>query len=397
MLPSLYTAPLALLLAVSGAVPAAAQSLDCTLCGIPTAPPVTPPPQVARARSANAVTVVAVSLKGLLKKGRDGLSVFLTRVDGFMIDRRRGDVILIAEMSRAAPLSDPFDMRDVAEALKAAESGSSPSCSLDPLPGNAVGPQIIRVDGVPRDSHFARVMLDADYLMKRTAVGESGRIPMPSATDRAINYYSADCERVRNVPAMTRFWFHALAPRSGDVLTSSSGSVYWVKSRVGVETEGMRAAGGSWASAPRRDPPAEDFAADLTRRFPSLVGSQPLFERLKGLYQEVYVASLIRAKADGAALDAASAWADAWRGPRDGSPGPYRAMSYDVRLQCPGANDYMITVTGGVETEPPDLSAETATPLDGLERDVAEAVAAKPDEAAWTLEYAVPPSYVEAP
>ncbi|MFI5347702.1 MAG: DUF1598 domain-containing protein [Elusimicrobiota bacterium] len=394
------TAPLALLLAAACALPSSAQltitpTLECSFCNIHSAPEPTVIKPV-KLRSANAVTVVAISLKGLLKSDpADGLGVFVTRLDGFMIDRRRGDVILIGERSAAPPLDDPFDLRDAAEAIRSSAGGQAPYCSLDPIPGNFSGPQNPRVGGVPRDSHFAHVMLDADYLMKSISFGLGGGAGLPSATDRAQNYYAQDCRRAENARSQNRFWFHALEPRSRDVLSSSSGNVFWVKSRLGLRTEGTRSSGSQLvAAAESIDPPSEDFAADFTNRFAAIARSQPLFRRLKGLYQEVYIAGLIRAKADGAPLAVADAWAGRWRGPMDGPPGVYRGLSRTVQFDCDGRQATM-TVAGGVEISAPDLEPESDPVLNGLEADVNEAVNAAPDRESWTLEYEMPPSFVE--
>ena len=43
----------------------------------------------------------------------------------------------------------------------------TPQVSLDPDPALPAGPQVSRVLGIPPDSSFARVLLDADYAMKR--------------------------------------------------------------------------------------------------------------------------------------------------------------------------------------------------------------------------------------
>lgn len=334
--------------------------------------------------------MVAVSMKAMTHGGT--VDTFITRVDGFMIDRRRGDVILLVETA-VTTLADTYRDEDMAVALRNAATGQAPYCSLDPSPGREAGEHMSRVGGVPAHSHFAQVMLDADYLMKRMAVGAMGGAGLPSATDRVLNYVAQDCDRANRLPPMSRFWFYPLPPRRGDVLSSKNGNVLWVKSRVGLQTEALRAAGGSWASAPRRNPPLEDFAADMTARFPKLTHAHPLFDQLKGLYQEVYVASLIAAKTDGEPRRVADAWAAMNLSASPYRTGPYYGLSRTVPTSCPSSPT--ITAVGGVDMEVPNLDAEDSAALDEIEQEIDGSIAENPDASSWAVEHPIPPSFTE--
>src|SRR5205085_4694241 len=48
--------------------------------------------------------------------------------------------------------------------------GNNPNATAESI-AETLGPQIITVTGIPADSHFARVLVAADYRMKRLAMG----------------------------------------------------------------------------------------------------------------------------------------------------------------------------------------------------------------------------------
>jgi hypothetical protein len=95
-----------------------------------------------------------------------------SRVYGYVVDHATGDVITIGT---AAPDGNGIAVEDVVTALKAVYMlGQTPSVSLDPDLANRGGPQTVRVGGVPSQSHFALVMTEADYTMKKIMFGPYG-------------------------------------------------------------------------------------------------------------------------------------------------------------------------------------------------------------------------------
>src|SRR5262249_10184276 len=133
----------------------------------------------------------------------------LLRVRYVFVDRERRDIILAgpAEGWKVGPQgaivgrksgAPTLQLDDLVFALRTAEAAKDEaiSCSIDPTPEGvqrftrlskslgpsltdatlrrleeAVGPQQITIHGVPEDSRFARVMVAADILMKRLALG----------------------------------------------------------------------------------------------------------------------------------------------------------------------------------------------------------------------------------
>jgi hypothetical protein len=85
---------------------------------------------------------------------------------GYVVDDAKRDVMLLGVKDPTRP---PANIDCLATAIKAAYSGSVPYCSLDADPNPALQKCVIR--GVPWKSHWAEVMIRADYDMKRLAVG----------------------------------------------------------------------------------------------------------------------------------------------------------------------------------------------------------------------------------
>jgi len=202
------------------------------------------------------VTMLQEALKSPNAEGvtpRDLLEMCgLTRIEGYTLDRANHDLVIFGQVNPAAP---PLHTEDLAVALRAAwlkyaqQEGntryySNPGCSIDPDPGvvrqlSEIGrqigateapdevegllaqwcevskqPQRVRVMGVPFDSHFASVMVQADYDLKRLV---DGSVPLqtPGVTSLVEMMMAAAQNdlahgRALRGPAsfMSRFWFY---------------------------------------------------------------------------------------------------------------------------------------------------------------------------------------------
>lgn len=94
----------------------------------------------------------------------------IERVFGFTRSADGSDVILIGAAAREK--RDRISLDLIAVALDSVwRQNLVPRVSLDPPPDGARGPQVARVEGVPRQSAFARTLLDADYAMKKVTFG----------------------------------------------------------------------------------------------------------------------------------------------------------------------------------------------------------------------------------
>ena len=206
---------------------------------------------------------------------------------------------------------------DLVVALRSAAAsleGQVVSCSIDPEPEGirrvqqlirrgrleaneaavealrlAVGPQRVSITGVEPGSHFARVMVAADYRMKRLAMGlDLAPVDgLPSYMDLlALNPRAA---RGRIMP---RWW---LAPRYEPMLRDESG-LAWELRGPGVE---VRAGATAFRQDGSRDVthealgPAQQWAEAFTERYEELAVELPVFARLRNCMDLAVVAALV--------------------------------------------------------------------------------------------------------
>lgn len=330
--------------------------------------------------------VLALSLRGLLNQPWKVPAI--SSVHGFVIDDARNDVILIARSGGREAL----DWRDFAEALRAVRGGGeAPYCSLDPDPTNLTGEQRLRVGGVRYDSHFGRVMADADYLMKKVTVGLVAAPGLSSFGDRLSAYFAEDCSRLAaqgSAPLLNRFWFTAADPGPNDALSSSSGKTVWVRARLNLLTDESFATQAGLVSRGRVNPIAAGYARDFSSRLTdmSVRPEFALFRQLHGLFQWVYVSNLAMSKAGGNPETALllSNWSDRL-GVLESSRRRYSGVVRDVDLSRCGSG-YAAALQGGVEISPRLPSyLSTSSDLGVLEAAVTAAVDAAPNDVFWEL------------
>jgi hypothetical protein len=153
----------------------------------------------------------------------------------------------------------------------------------------ALGPQQITITGVPASSHFARVMVAADFLMKRLGMGFE-RSPvegLPSYLDML---------KARNAPppknAMPRWW---MAPHYEAVFKDPDG-LAWELRGTGVQVlteDGYLEAGGAATSRGREEPLAKKWAEAMTAKYEALAEQRPVFAELRNCVDLAVVAALL--------------------------------------------------------------------------------------------------------
>lgn len=262
----------------------------------------------------NLSDVTAVSLKSLCTAAADYSQHWdqlpeslrhpgsLRRLYGFMITRDGQDLIIFG--SRVGD-GTPIDIDDLIVGLQNVwREGATPICSLDPDPANFGGPQKTRIEGVPSDSHFARVMLDADYAMKIIALGARetdvpGFMNMKARIESQFEQADkpAKDERPLQPPSgafMARFWFTPVPPAAGEIRWSKSRRAVLFNSRMQVLTEDLVASGGMLSGTGQRNPLYEDLAKSFSQRIDRFEQVEPLFCELHGLFDITLLASLLR-------------------------------------------------------------------------------------------------------
>lgn len=230
--------------------------------------------------------------------------------EGWIVDDR-GNVV--GANSRAAVLQ----LVDLIAALRTKDqmlAGHLISCSIDPTPeglkqfarlnrGNrlspsseglrqmeqAVGPQMITLRGVAPESHFAQVLVAADWQMKRIGMG---LIPSPV---RGLTSYlellkGGSASGTRN--PLPRWW---IAYGKQPVEREPDG-LGWRISRPGIQVctaAGRMDSDGRVSTKAESDPTARKWADSMTARYDQLAIAEPVFGQLQGCMDFALVTAIL--------------------------------------------------------------------------------------------------------
>ena len=181
------------------------------------------------------------------------------------------------ERMRSLRAEIPRTIRDADQIPFAAE--------LDRRTREALGQAAIRVFGVPADTHLAAVLVEADYRMKRIAVGvEPPPIRLPSYIDRATGAPAS---------ALQRYWF---VPDYGRLQTDAARESFELLGRgLRLQTEDVSlGAADTFVTARSRDPAATSFCADFTRRYDDIADRSPAFAELRSMVDWLVAAAFMR-------------------------------------------------------------------------------------------------------
>jgi len=204
---------------------------------------------------------------------------------------------------------------DLLVALRTAEIAAQGgiSCSIDPTPEGlqrlrqffagpgrrfgpntiaaveqSLGPQQITVSGVPANTHFARVMVAADYRMKRLAMGleEAPIAGLPSF----LSMIRSSRALAKN--ALPRWW---LATDYESLLRDEEG-LAWELRGPGVKAmseEDMLRGDGQIERGVGTNPFAQRWADTMTAKYDELAQAEPIFGQLRALMDMAIVSALI--------------------------------------------------------------------------------------------------------
>jgi len=205
--------------------------------------------------------------------------------------------------SRAAVLQ----LVDLIAALRTTDellAGEVISCSIDPTPDGlkrserilrgarvslsddllrqveqAAGPQTITLTGVSPESHFAQVLVAADWQMKRLAMGLA-----PSPVNGLTSYLEMLKDNQggsKPHTALPRWW---IAYGEHPVERDAEG-LGWRISRPGIKVHTAAAQlgpDGQIETQPERDPIAKKWADSMTAHYDQLALAEPVFGQLRG-------------------------------------------------------------------------------------------------------------------
>jgi hypothetical protein len=266
--------------------------------------------------------------EGLKPGGRlasSALGLFeMTRIDGFVVDSKNRDVLLFGQVDRRFP---GLRLGDLVTAMRNVWlSRPDPACSIDPRqedlaavmsilgerrsaagPGSMQGildramtrcrrPQRVSVFGVPRTSHFAQTIVQADYHMKQVA---AGILPHPagqrSFKDLGFAWMSAaaqrNCGGSAQAPVAARFWFYPAVPayeQAEGVFAIRDVGVRLLTEEEHVKTSGQRVQTG------RGHPVAEEFRRDFSAYYREAARKEAVYAELRTLYRMVALALFLQ-------------------------------------------------------------------------------------------------------
>ncbi len=259
----------------------------------------------------------------------------IKKISGYIVDKENRDIILIGTVDESSP---PLYLEDFVIALRNewlkyaplkdnTYYYSPPGCSIDPDPAvfnnlqqisntfysdtNAENapkylnqwkdvcsrPQQVRIMGVPADTRFAKVMVEADYYAKRLVDG-SVSLDIPGFTslmDRVLNIARRDIQEGKpiSVPLSfyNRFWF---SPSENSFL-ESDGAVYIEKSDIILLTEEeYLTEKGEAVGTGRPNLLADEFAKNFSDQYAEIAGINPIYFELEALFRFVSLVKVMK-------------------------------------------------------------------------------------------------------
>jgi len=148
-----------------------------------------------------------------------------------------------------------------------------------------LGLQTVSVFGVPDDSHFANVLVEADFRMKRISLGVE-----PSGV-RALRSHLSLLKPNGN--SIQRWWF---VPFYDALYATEDGTAYHLTGQRAqlLAQEELSSQAGERSDAAFTRATTEQFARMFTERFADLAEQTPVFAQLQNLFDLAVITALLR-------------------------------------------------------------------------------------------------------
>ena len=159
--------------------------------------------------------------------------------------------------------------------------------NFEPMMREAYGPQQVKLNNIPADSHFARVLLAADFQMKRIAMALE-----PAPIDGLPSYLQVARNRVHAANENPRWWMAC----NYDSLKRDADRLAWKIGGQGVKTltaEELFNEAGELTGEREGSKAAAQWASMMTEKFDELAASQSIFGDLRNVMDLSVVATLI--------------------------------------------------------------------------------------------------------
>lgn len=245
----------------------------------------------------------------------------------------------------------PDRVADLQKFLKSQQaSAADPAGTLRKME-EVLGPQNVRIGGVPADSRFARVLVAADYRLKRIGMGlePSGLNDLPS--------YLATVPAGANVGTLPRFWLEAsydpIARDADELAFRLSGRTIACRTESDVfAKEGVQRGAGP------TDKVAQKWCDGFTGKYDALAAKHPVFAELANCVDLAVVAALIQGQQldRRAGLDLSGLLdADRVRLPTYEAPATVPTVASGVKK----GGRWVVSASGGIQFQPWGFAAST--------------------------------------
>jgi hypothetical protein len=249
--------------------------------------------------------------------------------------------------------------------------------AIVPAIEQAFGDQAITVSGVPATSHFARVLVAADYKMKRI-----GMKLEPSPVKGLVSYIDMAPARVDNM--MPRWWMAC----NYEPLGRSEDGLAWELRGTGVkvltEDEFIDRAAGTVRGSGQVSAPAQKWSDQFTSKFDELAVKEPVFGDLRNVMDMCVIAALFNKEqlAAKAKCELTELTTSAGKALLGEGPAPKKVPTQSSALKK-GSN-WIITASGGVSINSWEAADKSEVlPSVGATREKAKPVASAASDGLW--------------
>ncbi len=152
---------------------------------------------------------------------------------------------------------------------------------------NSLGLQEITIEGVPADTHFAHILVEADYRMKLIGIGlEKPPVRLTSFVERAAS---------SSVPPNALFRWYFVPDYQCVRVTEDSAGLELVGDGVKLVGEDeVVLSGGTRAQAATSNAASRAFTTSFTKKYPELAARSPVYAELRNVIDLAVMAAFIQ-------------------------------------------------------------------------------------------------------
>jgi hypothetical protein len=225
-------------------------------------------------------------------------------------------------------------------------SPNANATALEPAMQKAFGPQMIRLTGVPESSHLARVMVSADYHMKRIAMNID-----PSPVNGLSSYLQMVARNgARAGSVQSRWW---LACDYDAIRKSEDGLAFQISGRgiKAMTEEEIVGNDGNREQTGKSNKLAQKWADSFTEKYDEMSVANPVFGNLRNIVDFCVIAALIESNN---LSEVAGCDISVLKGAKGGVETAHLAIPKTIDPHCSfikGAAGWVVSASGGVQVD----------------------------------------------